>query len=160
EEELVRLGALRERDPDEEPALGAAPPTPRGEAALERAQHVVAPRPVLEPHALEVRREPALLEERDEGGLQERARAAVLDLLERFEGGEDGGGCRAPADAQAGEELLREGADVEHVPAAVERMQRRHVLPLEPQVPCPVVLHDDAPVASDEGEDLAAPRFV
>src|SRR5262249_58126276 len=61
-----------------------------------------------------------------------------------------------PADARSGEEGLREGADVRHLTAAIERAQRRDLASAEPQVALELVLEHRHAVASHDGEEAPA----
>ena len=149
-QQVGRVDVIGERDPDEEPALGARPARLRGEVLCERVEHHVAPAAVEVAQRVDVRAPVAGAEVRGDEMLGQRGGAQVGRLLAEDQLGEDGARRDEPADPHPGREDLRHRARVhDEVGVAsraggrLERAQRRQRVALVAQHPVGVVLEHD-----------------
>src|SRR3990172_3750651 len=120
------LGQLEQQ---REPALGLRPPHALSHAAAEGGQERVAPPRVLAVRARLVTVEEPLAAEVVDGGLDERARMDVGQLLGHLEPLDQLGRGHDPAETETREEHLGKGAEVDHLPRDIRRLER-HRRPL------------------------------
>ncbi len=157
-EQVGGVDVVGERRPDEEAALRLRPGGLRWEEPRQRLEHRVAPRAVDRADVIDVLSPAALGEELADEVLAQRRCAEVGGLLAEHGLLHDRRRRAEPAQPDPGGEDLREGAGVEHVVAAVERVQRRQRLALEAQHPVRVVLeHEQLALAGDRDELVTAP---
>ena len=156
-EQVGGVDVVGQRRPDEQPAARPGPLRLAREVLVERLEQHVAPPPVVLAQDGEHVAPVALREVLDDEVLGERRRAEVGALLaevELLEHGARGGG---PAEAEPGREDLRERAEVDHVLAAVERVERRQRLALVAQQAVGIVLeHEDLALLGDLDQPAAA----
>ena len=149
-EQLGRIGALGEVEPEEVAALRAVPARAAGELAVERLEHRVTPFAQEPGHALEVRLEQAAPEEIVDRRLRQQGRRDVRRGDQRLELRGQRGRHDQVADPQPRRDRLRERRAVEDVLAAIELEQARQRLALEPHEPVGVVLeHAQLPLAGE-----------
>src|SRR5262249_17810470 len=140
-EDRARVERRRQRHPERDAVLGAAPAERARQVAAEPLLQRVAAAPVLGERAAEVRGQVAALQELGERLLQELRAAEVDGVLERDQARPERGRRDDEADAQRRDEPLREGADVDDV--AVERAHRgRRRAPVHVEVGDIVVLDE------------------
>ena len=108
----------------EKPPRGSVQSRPSGMRRPSAASNAVAAPPVLARDPRDVAVEQAPLAEAVDGGLDERARVEIGELLGRLQPLDDGRRCHEPAEPQTREQDLRERADVDDDAVAVERLER------------------------------------
>ena len=157
-EQVGRVDVVRQRRPDEQPALRMRPRALRAEALGERVEHDVAPAAVdLLQRVHVVLPAPAREVRRDEE-LRQRRRAQVGRLLADVHLLEHRPRADAPAQPHARREDLRERAEVDDEVAAVERVERRQRLALVAQQAVRVVLEDEQLALADDLDEALAAR--